>query len=57
MLTLAVNNSLSSNEPRYTQVNLWLLFFQEIRDIQISRKPIQLSHNHENCRTHQNHAH
>ena len=57
MLTLAVNRSLQSIKPRYTKVNLCLLFFQEIRDTQIPQKPLQLSHNHENWRTHQNHAH
>ena len=30
---------------------------QETGDTQISRKPIQLSHNHEDHKIHQNHAH
>ena len=30
---------------------------QETRDTQISRKPIQLSHNHKDCKIPQNHAH
>ena len=57
MLTLTVNNALSYTKPRYAQINLCSSFFQETRDTQISQKPIQLSHNHEFYKIHQNYAH
>ena len=57
MLTLSVNITQSDTKPRYAQINLCSSFLQETRDTQISRKPIQLSHDHENCKNHQNHAH
>ena len=47
MSTSPINYTLPNTKPRYTQINLYSSLLQETRDTQISQKPIQLSHNHE----------
>ena len=47
MSTSLINNTLPNTKPRYAQINLYPSILQETRDTQISQKPIQLSHNHE----------
>ena len=47
MLTSPTTNSLPNNKPRYAQINLCSSLLQETRDTRIHRKPIQVSHNHE----------
>ena len=42
-----INNALPNTKPRYAQINLCSSLLQETRDTEISQKPIQLSHNHE----------
>ena len=56
MSTALINKALSNTKPRYAQINLCSSLLQETRDTQISPKPIQLSHNHEDRKIHQNHA-
>ena len=47
MSTSPINNALPNTKPRYAQINLCSSLLQETRDTQISQKPIQLSHIHE----------
>ena len=47
MSTSSTNNALPNTKPRYAQINLCSSLLQETRDTEISQKPIQLSHNHE----------
>ena len=47
MSTSPINNALPDTKPRYTRINLYSSLLQKTRDTQISQKPIQLSHNHE----------
>ena len=47
MSTSPINNALPNTKPRYAQINLCSSLLQETRDTNISQKPIQLSHNHE----------
>ena len=47
MSTSPIYNALPNTKPRYAQINLCSSLLQETRDTQISQKPIQLSHNHE----------
>ena len=42
-------NALPNTEPKYAQINLCYSLLQETRDTQIHQKPIQVSHNHEDC--------
>ena len=49
MSTSPVNSALPNTKPRYAQINLCSSLLQETRDTQISQKPIQLSHNQEDC--------
>ena len=47
MSTSPTNKALPNTKPRYAQINLKPSILQETWDTQISQKPIQLSHNHE----------
>ena len=47
MSTSPINNASPNTKPRYAQINLCSSLLQETRDTEISQKPIQLSHNHE----------
>ena len=47
MSTSPINNALPNTKPRYAQIYLCSSPLQETRDTEISQKPIQLSHNHE----------
>ena len=47
MSTSPFNNALPNTKSRYAQINLCSSLLQETRDTEISQKPIQLSHNHE----------
>ena len=49
MSTSPSNNALPNTKTRYAQINLCSSLLQETRDTVISQKPIQLSHNHEDC--------
>ena len=40
-------NALPNTKPKYAQINLYSSLLQETEDTRISRKPIHLSHNHE----------
>ena len=57
MSTSPTIKALPNTKPRYTQINLYPSILQETWATQISQKPIQLSHNHEDQETHQNHTH
>ena len=57
MSTSPTNNALPNTKPRYAQINLCSSLLQETRDTQISWKPIQLSHNHEDHGHPSKHAH
>ena len=47
MSTSPINKALPNTKPRYAQINLYPSILQETWDTQISQKPTQLSHNHE----------
>ena len=47
MSTSPTNHALPKTKLRYAQINLCSSLLEETRDTQISQKPIQLSHNHE----------
>ena len=57
MLTSTTNNALSNTKPRYAEINLCSSLLQKTRDTKISRKTIQLSHNHEDHGHPSKHAH